>query len=89
LLAIDVRYRLAFWHDAVKTAKVIVVAMGAFIAWDIIGIRLGIFYKGTSTFMLPFVIAPEFPLEELFFLFLLTYVTLLIHLGAQRWQHTL
>lgn len=87
LLLIDYRWKLAFWHDARRTALTIGCAMAIFIVWDIIGISLGIFFHGGSHFALPFVIAPEFPIEELFFLFLLTFVTLLLYRGVQRWRH--
>lgn len=87
LLFLDYRYKLAFWYDKVRTACTVGAMMLVFIIWDLFGISFGIFYKGDSQYMLPFVIAPEFPLEELFFLFLLSYVTLLVYRGAARWQH--
>lgn len=86
LLFIDYRYKLAFWHDKRRTAWTIGITMLIFILWDIIGITIGIFFKGNSQYILPFVIAPEFPVEELFFLFLLSFVTLLIYRGLSRWQ---
>ncbi len=82
----DYRYKLAFWYDASRTAWTLAAATFVFIIWDGIGIWAGIFYKGSSQYMLPFVIAPEFPLEELFFLTVLTYVTLLFYRGFSRWQ---
>lgn len=85
LLLIDYRYRLAFWHDTRRTVWTIGVTVIIFIVWDIIGIMLGIFFQGNSRYMLPFAIAPEFPIEELFFLFLLSFVTLLIYRGFSRW----
>lgn len=84
LILTDYRYRLAFWYDARRTAWTLAIAVVVFIVWDAIGISLGIFFKGDSPYMLPWTIAPEFPVEELFFLFLLTYVTLLIYRGLQR-----
>lgn len=86
LLFIDYRYKLAFWHDARRTALTIAVTIVVFILWDIIGINFGIFFKGDSQYMLPFVLAPEFPVEELFFLFLLSFVTLLLYRGLSRWR---
>ncbi len=86
LLSVDYRYKLAFWHDARRTAWTVGVTMLVFVVWDIIGINLGIFYKGDSRYMLPFVIAQEFPVEELLFLFLLSFVTLLLYRGLGRWQ---
>ena len=86
LLLIDRRLKLAFWKDKKRTALTIAIVMFVFILWDIIGIKMEIFYKGASQYMLPFVIAPDFPVEELFFLFLLSYVTLLIYRGLATWK---
>ena len=86
LLLIDYRYKLAFWHDARRTSLTLACAIAIFIVWDIFGISLGIFFHGGSEYALPFLIAPEFPVEELFFLFLLTFVTLLLYRGGERWQ---
>lgn len=86
LLFIDYRYKLAFWYDVRRTVWTVAITMFVFILWDIIGITLGIFFKGNSQYMLPFVVAPEFPVEELFFLFLLSFVTLLLYRGISRWR---
>lgn len=88
LLFIDFRYKLAFWHDLRRTAITIAIAMNIFIIWDFFGIFLGIFFHGDSPYALPFTLLPEFPVEELFFLFLLCYVSLSVYQGVrQRWPH--
>ena len=84
LLIIDRRLRLAFWYDQRRTVRTLVPAYIIFLLWDIAGIILGIFAHGSSMFSLPFVIAPQFPIEELFFLFLLSYLTLLLYAGSKR-----
>jgi len=86
LLLIDRRLKLAFWHDKRRTALTLGIGILVFIMWDIVGIKLGIFFKGAGEYMLPFQIAPEFPIEELFFLFLLCYVTLLLFRGLGQWK---
>lgn len=86
LAVLDQRYKLALWQEARRTLKTIGIAVCIFIVWDAIGIALGIFHHGGSAYALPFRIAPEFPLEELFFLILLCYVTLLLYRGASKWQ---
>ena len=86
LVLLDWRYKLAFWHDARRTALTVGIAMAVFIVWDLIGIGLGIFFKGHGAYMLPVELLPEFPIEELFFLFLLCYVTLLIFRGFGKWR---
>ena len=84
LTTLDWRHKLAFWHDARRTALTIGSAVAIFIVWDLLGVGLGIFYHGGSALTLPLRIAPEFPVEELFFLALLCYVTLLIYRALTR-----
>lgn len=86
LLLIDHRWKLVFWHDARRTALTIGIAMGIFVVWDLLGIGLGIFFHGGSLLTLPLRLAPEFPVEELFFLFLLCYVALLLYRGFTKWR---
>ena len=89
LAFIDWRYKVAFWYDHTRTIKVLLISMAVFIIWDLLGIGLGIFFHGGSAYTLPLRIVPEFPLEELFFLLLLCYVTLLIYLaGVRLWSRT-
>lgn len=83
---LDWRYKLAFWYDWRRTAKVLSAAIGLFVVWDIIGIGAGIFLHGNSPLTLPYRLFPEFPIEELFFLLLLTYVTLVLYRGVTKWQ---
>lgn len=83
---IDHRFKLAFWYDKRRTLLTIGTAVAIFIIWDILGIAFGIFSHGQSAFSLPFTIAPEFPIEELFFLTLLCYCTLVIFRGVQQWH---
>jgi lycopene cyclase domain-containing protein len=86
LVFVDWRHKVAFFYQARRTAITIGSAMILFIIWDLLGIHIGIFYSGHSPFALPFMIAPEFPIEELLFLFLLCYVTLLAYrLVSRQW----
>lgn len=86
LVIIDARWKLAFWKNPKQTVATVLTAILIFVLWDFIGISLGIFFHGGSAYALPFRLAPEFPLEELFFLFLLTYSTLIIYNGVQKWH---
>ena len=86
LALLDRRYHLAFWHDWRRTAKTMSVVMIIFIVWDLAGIILGIFLHGQSQYSLPFTLLPHFPLEELFFLFLLCYSALIIYRGVGLWR---
>lgn len=81
LLIIDNRYKLAFWYDWRITGIVLGVAIGFFLAWDFAGIALGIFFNGSSPYDLGIHLAPDLPVEEPVFLFLLSYTSLV----AWRW----
>lgn len=76
MVMLDRRFRLFFWRDAVRAAIVLVVGVAFFIVWDLAGIRLGIFFRGETDFMTGLQLAPELPVEEIFFLTLLCYLTM-------------
>lgn len=89
LAVIDWRYKLAFWYNRARTLRVLGIAIAIFITWDILGIAFGIFFHGGSLYTLPLRLLPEFPLEELFFLALLCYTTLIVYRGLERlWPRT-
>lgn len=79
LVVIDWQFKLAFFYDRKRTALTLLAAIGLFVIWDVLGIHLGIFFHGGSDLTLPIRLMTEFPLEELFFLFLLTYVSLIVY----------
>jgi len=73
---LDWRYRLFFWRDARRAGIVLAVGILFFLAWDLAGIGLDIFYRGETEIMTGVLLAPELPLEEVFFLALLCYLTM-------------
>ena len=75
----DQRWHLFFWRDWRRAAGTLGLGLAFFIAWDLVGIHLGVFFKGHSPFVLGVNLAPEFPVEELVFLTLLIYVTMNLH----------
>lgn len=83
-MALDRRYKLAFWYDKKRTAWTMAIGIIVFIVWDLLAINLGIFIHGDSLYSLPFTLLPHFPIEEIFFLFLLCYCTLTLYRGAQK-----
>ena len=83
MVLLDARFRLVFWRDARRAAIVLGVALLFFLAWDVLGIALGVFARGGSPFMTGIVLAPELPLEEVFFIFFLCYLTLVLIFGAR------
>jgi len=76
MVLLDRRFQLFFWADARRAAIVLVAGVLFFLAWDLAGIGLGIFFRGDTSFMTGLLLAPELPLEELFFLTLLCYLTM-------------
>jgi lycopene cyclase domain-containing protein len=76
MVLLDRRFRLFFWRSWRRAAAVLVLGVLFFLAWDLSGIGLGIFFRGETPFMTGVVIAPELPIEEVFFLTLLCYLTM-------------
>lgn len=82
MVLLDRRFSLFFWRDARRAAIVVACGVLFFVLWDLFGIGLGIFYRGETAFMTGIVVAPELPLEELFFLAFLCYLTMVLLTGA-------
>lgn len=78
LLLVDRKMKLAFYDDAKRTIMTLATSIVLFLVWDVLGVWLGIFFPGDSAYILGIMVFPDVPLEELFFLFLLSYVTLII-----------
>jgi lycopene cyclase domain-containing protein len=76
MVVIDRRFRLFFWRDWVRAVVILPVGIAFFLVWDLCGIRLGIFFRGETSFMTGIQVARELPLEEPFFLALLCYLTM-------------
>ena len=81
---LDWRHRLALFADARRTLATVGVGIAVFLAWDFAGVGLGIFFRGDSRYLTGIQVAPEVPVEELFFLTLLVYQTLLLWLALSR-----
>lgn len=77
MVVLDRRFRLFFWSGAaVRAAIVLVVGVLFFLVWDLVGIATGVFFRGETSFMTGLQVAPELPVEEVFFLALLCYLTM-------------
>ena len=76
MVMLDRRFRLFFWAAPRRAAIVLLVGVAFFVVWDLAGIGLGIFFRGETAFMTGLQVAPELPVEELFFLTLLCYLTM-------------
>lgn len=74
---LDRKFSLVFWKDAKWAALTIIVGVILFGIWDVAGIWADIFSTGSSKYITGLMIVPDFPIEELFFLALLCYQTLI------------
>jgi len=76
MVMLDRRFHLFFWRDVPRAAVTLLVGVVFFLIWDVVGIDLGIFFRGETSFMTGVLVATELPLEEVFFLTLLCYLTM-------------
>jgi lycopene cyclase domain-containing protein len=82
---LDFRHRLALFGGAAsRTVIIVTVSVAFFLAWDVVGIAMGVFFRGSGPWMTGVLLAPELPLEEVFFLILLSYSTLVAYLLAHK-----
>lgn len=84
IAVIDARFRLAAWRAPLRTAGAVAAGVVFFLAWDAVGITTGVFLKGDSPAFTGIDIAPDLPLEEVFFLTFLCYLSLVVWAGAMR-----
>jgi lycopene cyclase domain-containing protein len=85
MVLLDRRFRLSFWRRPVVSAWSMATAVVFLLIWDLAGVANGIFFRGESSWMTGVLVAPEVPLEEVFFLALLSYLTLNIFGASQMW----
>lgn len=76
MVLLDRRFKLAFWRDARRAAISVAVVTAVLLMVDIIGIALGVFARSTTWAMTGILVGPELPLEEIFFLAFLGYLSL-------------
>lgn len=81
---LDWRFRTAFTVNKKAAAFAILIPTIFFIIWDVAGIAMGIFFRGDTSHLTGIVLAPEFPIEELFFLLLLNYTALTLFTTVSR-----
>lgn len=85
LVGIDHRHRLAFFAGRGWAAGLaVVLGVVVFLVWDVVGIAAGVFFQGPGPFQSGVMLGPELPLEELFFLTLLCYSSLLAYAASER-----
>lgn len=79
MVVLDKRFSLFFWADARRAAIVLPVGVAFFLVWDLVGIGLGVFFRGETPYMTGLQLAPELPVEEVLFLTLLCYLAMDVH----------
>jgi lycopene cyclase domain-containing protein len=84
LYLLDRTHKLAFTVDVKRSFLSMLPAYVVFLIWDIAGIATGIFFRGQNTLLTGIQVFPEFPIEELFFLALLCYSTLIVFTWVQK-----
>ncbi len=84
LILIDLKFKLAFFGKAKRSAITLAIPYVLFVIWDLAGIAAGIFFRGASTHTLGIMLFPEFPIEEAFFLGVLCYTALILTAGLAR-----
>ena len=85
MVVLDLRFRLFFGRAPRRAVVVLMLGVAFFFAWDLAGVGLHIFFRGGSRWLLGVQLAPEVPLEELFFLTLLCYLTMNAYGAVTRW----
>ncbi|WP_083980084.1 lycopene cyclase domain-containing protein [Demequina salsinemoris] len=78
LVALDRRLGLALFVQPLRTAVTVGASVAFLLCWDAVGVARGIFFVGDGPYQTGVLIAPEIPLEEVLFLTLLAYQTLLL-----------
>lgn len=84
LACLDWRHRVALFAAPRRTLLTVAAGVAVFLLWDIAGVSLGIFFRGDAPYLTGVTIAPEVPVEEVLFLTLLCYQTLLLWLAFGR-----
>ena len=84
MVVLDHRFALFFFDAPRRAAVVLALGVTFFLLWDAGGIALGVFFRGETDLMTGLLLAPELPVEELFFLVLLSYLTMNVWVAATR-----
>lgn len=84
LVVLDARLRLFLFAAPLRAALTLAIGVAGFLLWDAAGVGLGIFFEGETGLLVGIDLAPEIPLEELFFLILLCLSAMHAFLLTQR-----
>ncbi len=84
MMLIDGKYSLALRVAPWRTVATVLAGTAFFLAWDLVGIATGVFVKGDSPLFVGVMLAPHLPLEEVFFLLFLSYLTVVMFAVFER-----
>jgi lycopene cyclase domain-containing protein len=84
MVVLDARLRLFLFAAPLRALLVLVVGVAGFLLWDAAGVALGIFFEGAPHLLVGIDLAPQIPLEEVFFLILLCLTAMDAFVIAQR-----
>jgi len=76
---VDRHWRLFLFARPARALVVLAVGIVLFLVWDLLAIGLELYRRGESEVMTGIELAPELPLEELFFIAFLSYITMVFH----------
>ncbi|WP_101523788.1 lycopene cyclase domain-containing protein [Nocardioides houyundeii] len=76
---VDRRWSLFLFARPRLAAVVVGLGVAFFIAWDLVAIELGMYVRGDSPAMTGLEVLPELPVEEIFFIIFLCYITMVLH----------
>lgn len=77
MAAVDARGRLFVFAGApVRALLTLLIGVVFFLAWDVAGIGLGVFFRGVGAYQSGLLVGPELPVEELLFLTFLCWLTM-------------
>lgn len=82
MVLLDRRFRLVFWAAPGRAAAVLAIGVAFFLAWDVAGIALGIFFREVNDISTGWLVAPHLPVEEVVFLAFLCYLTMVAYRGC-------
>ena len=84
VIGLDIRHKLAIGYKPRPAITAIAGSVAFFLVWDLSGINAGIFFEGAKQLLVGVELAPELPIEEIFFLILLCHSALLVFTWVAR-----
>lgn len=83
LATLDFKFKLAVGKSWGYLCLILIPVV-FFLVWDVAGINSGIFFRGGAEHVMGLMVYEEMPVEEIFFLILLSYSALLLLKAAMR-----